>query len=75
MDIPPLEIEYEEIHIADDDSATIATVLAVCLFIAFIAVSLRLVFRRMKHQYFMIDDYMTILALVGDCNRLGIEQD
>ena len=75
MNLPPLEIEYEEAHISDDDSATIATVVAVCFFIAFVAVSLRLVYRRMKHQHLQNGDHMGIVALVrkpGTCSDLSV---
>ena len=64
MDLPPLELEYEEAHISDDDSATIATVVAVCFFVALVAVILRLLHRRIKHLSLETHDYMAIAALV-----------
>ena len=64
MDLPPTEIEYEEAHIFDDDTATIVTAVATCFFVAFVAVTLRLISRRLKHQCLQHDDYMAIVALV-----------
>ena len=64
MDLPPTEVQYEEAHVSDDDTATIVTAVATCFLVAFVAVTLRLISRRLKHQYLQKDDYMAIIALV-----------
>ena len=68
MNLPPAEIEYEEAHISDDDAATIVTAIATCFFVSFVAVTLRLISRRLKHQYLPKDDSMAITALVRSQN-------
>ena len=64
MELSPSEVQSEETHISDNDSATVITVVATCFFVAFIAVTLRLISRRLKHLYLQQDDYGAIIALV-----------
>ncbi len=64
MELPPSEVQYENAHISDDDSATVITAVATCSFIAFTAVILRLISRRLKHVSLRQDDYAAIVALV-----------
>lgn len=64
MELPPGEVQHEAVHISDDDSATVITAVATCSFVAFTAVILRLISRRLKHLPLQQDDYAAIVALV-----------
>lgn len=64
MELPPGEAQYEAAHISDDDSTTLITAVATCFFVAFVAVTLRLLSRRLKHQSLLQDDFAAIITLV-----------
>ena len=61
----PAEILYMKEHINDTKVPGILASNIVCLCIAFSAVSLRFISRRLVRAEFKIDDWMIVLALVG----------
>ena len=59
----PAEIQYQHAHIHDDRSFNIVISHALCLPIAFVAVLLRFVSRRMVKASIQADDWLIVIAL------------
>ena len=58
------EIQYQLYHINDDKSAQMVSSQICGMVIAFVAVALRLVSRRVGRVSILADDYMVVVALV-----------
>ena len=63
------EIQYQLNHINDDKSGQMVSSQVCGMVIAFAAVALRLVSRRVGRVPILADDYMIVIALVGLSSR------
>ena len=61
----PPDIQYQIDHIGDDRRPSIIAASAVCLLAAYIAVTARLVSRRLQKTPLHWDDYSILIALVS----------
>lgn len=62
--MPPEELAYQKAHIADDRRADIIIAIAVCLPVAYVAVILRIMSRRVAAVPLLADDWTMMIALV-----------
>jgi hypothetical protein len=60
----PAKLLYEQQHITDDRSAPVIAANVACVTLAFIAVCLRFISRRMSKIAYKADDWLSISALV-----------
>ena len=63
--LSPAEIKYELAYIRDDRASNIVVSCVICISLATIAVTLRLLARRLSKAKILADDYMMIFALVS----------
>ena len=63
--LSPAEIQYEVANIHDNRAPDLVVSTTVCLSLACVAVSLRLIARRLSKAKVWFDDYMIIVALVS----------
>ena len=63
--LPPEEIQYELQHIHEDRSSELVTTFATCTALAYIAVILRLIARRVNRAPIQADDSWVLVALVS----------
>lgn len=61
----PAEIEYEKEHITETQAPAVLTANVTCFALAVVAVSLRVLSRRMAGASLGKDDYMILVALVS----------
>ena len=64
--IPPEEIQYELRNIHEDRASDLITTFATCTALAYIAVILRLIARRVNKAPLQADDFWVLIALVSD---------
>lgn len=70
--LPPKEAQYQLAHIHDSRKASVAAAYAVCLPIAFIAVIMRFVSRRIGRVSYGLDDWVIVMAYVRHSYSLDI---
>ncbi|CAD6581203.1 MAG: hypothetical protein ASARMPRED_000444 [Alectoria sarmentosa] len=58
------EIEYELAHASDNRGPTLIAAYAVCLSLAYVAVTLRFISRRKSRNALMADDWMSVVGLL-----------
>ncbi|KAI9876590.1 MAG: hypothetical protein M1830_006168 [Pleopsidium flavum] len=63
-ELPASEIQYQQAHISDDRTTSIIVSNVICFVAACVAVSLRLISRRLSVVSMQADDYMILVALV-----------
>ena len=63
--LPPEELQYQEVHKNDNRGPEIIVSLAIMLAVAYIAVGLRFLSRRMTRAGSSYDDWMMVVGLVG----------
>ena len=64
--LSPTEVQYQLAHSSDSKVARVIATNVICLALSWIAVTLRMVSRRLIHNQLKADDWFAILALVGD---------
>lgn len=67
--LPPDEILYQYQHINDDRAPGVIASQVICFTLACAAVLLRWISRRMCKAGIGADDYMIVVALVGEIDR------
>ena len=65
MSLPPAEAQYQLDHVHESRFQAIASSQIACLIIAFIAIILRFVSRRLSKTPIKADDWMIVVALVS----------
>lgn len=63
-DFSKQEIGYELAHATDDRRPSLIAAYAVCLSLAYVAVTLRFISRRKSKNALMADDWMLVVGLV-----------
>ena len=58
------EVQYMEMHIEDDRKASLIVVYAICLVVAYIAVTMRFFSRRLIRAEYKADDWFIVTGLV-----------
>lgn len=58
------EVQYMEMHIGDNRKASLIVVSAICLTVAFLAVAMRFLSRRLLRAEYKADDWFVIAGLV-----------
>ena len=69
--LPPEELQYQEEHKDDNRGPGILVSLAIMLAVAYIAVGLRFLSRRMIHARSSYDDWMMVVGLVRQATYSG----
>ncbi len=64
--LTPSELQYQLSHASEDRSANVVAAVTTCLCLAFIAVGLRILARRMTKTPLGADDWMILIALVRE---------
>ena len=63
--LPPEVIQYQLQHIHEDRSSDLITAFTTCTVLAYIAVALRLIARRVNRAPLQADDLWVLIALVS----------
>ena len=68
--LPPEQAQYQLAHVHERRRKSIAVAYAICLSIAFVAVIMRFVSRRIGRSSYGADDWSMVVAMVGHRLRL-----
>ena len=63
--VPPEDIQYQQQHIDDNRASDLITTFATCTALAYLAVVLRLIARRLNKTTLQADDFWVLIALVS----------
>ncbi|CAF9919147.1 MAG: hypothetical protein ALECFALPRED_000982 [Alectoria fallacina] len=66
------EIEYELAHASDNRGPTLIAAYAVCLSLAYVAVTLRFISRRKSRNALMADDWMSVVGLLFTSGQVAV---